>query len=86
MGRAGELSSPVNWEGQLAMWVDPETGAGIVLFKIVKVKSTVSVFGLLPVSFAGLSQLSLSKSSDRNVHDKVTSERTGLQGHQKLIK
>lgn len=50
----------MNCEGQLAVWVDPETGTGLVLFEIVKVKSTVSVFGPLPVSSAGLSQLSLS--------------------------
>lgn len=76
----------MNCEGQLAVWVDPETGAGLVLFEIVKVKSTVSVFGPLPVSSAGLSQLPVSKSSDRNVHSKMISESTGLQGHQKLIK
>lgn len=76
----------MNCEGQLAVWVDPKTGAGIVLFEIVKVKSTVSVFGPLPVYSAGLSQLSLNKSSDRNVHGKMTSEITGLQCHQKLIK
>lgn len=52
----------MNCEGELAVCVDPETGAGIVLFEIMKVKSTVSVFGLLPVYSAGPSQPSLNKS------------------------
>lgn len=66
-GRVGELSSRVNCEGQLAVWADIDTRAGIVLFEVV-IKSTVSIFGMLPVHSAELRQPSLSKIRDRNCH------------------